>query len=379
VAVVAGVASAVVVSVLCWLPDAGVSGKAGSAIKAGLLSFLAAQHGGITVDGVSAQFVPLGMLLIVGAFMWRAGQAIADTIDGPISLARLLAALGLAAATYAAGCALLVRVSRLGTSHASPVATPVAAFVLFAVVAGAALSRAVQIDAPPWLYAAGRGAAIGALLYLAAGTLLVAGSLVLHAHRVTEISRQVGGGLSGLPVLVIGLLCAPNAAIAGSAYLAGPGFAVGTDTTVNAFSTSHGVLPALPVLGAIPNGQGASPVVLALMCLVPLISAGAIARTVRRLGPAGFWRQLGAAAASAALTGIAMAVAAWLGGGRAGTGRLRAVGASAWQLGFAITAAVGVLAVLAITVLAVWDRLVPIRAELPESEARRDLVDATTR
>ena len=261
-----------------------------------------------------------------------------------------------------------------------PVATPVAAFVLFALVAGAALSRAVQIDAPPWLYSAGRAAAIGTLLYLAAGALLVTGSLVLHAHRVTEISRQVGGGLSGLPVLVIGLLCAPNAAIAGSAYLAGPGFAVGSDTTVNAFSTSHGVLPALPVLGAIPDGHGASPVVLALMCLVPLIAAGAIARTVRRLGPAGFWRQLGAAAASAALTGLALAIAAWLGGGRAGSGRLRVVGASAWQVGFAITAAVGVLAMVAITVLAVWDRLVPIRAEFdPRATARRELVDATTR
>ena len=60
-----------------------------------------------------------------------------------------------------------------------------------------------------------------AALYLAGGALLVAGSLVLHFHRVTEISRQVGGGLTGLPVLVIGLLCAPNAAVAGAAYADG--------------------------------------------------------------------------------------------------------------------------------------------------------------
>ncbi len=383
VAAVAGVASAVVVAVLCWLPDAGVSGRAGSALRAGLLSFLAAQHGGITVDGISAQFLPLGMLLIVATFIWRAGRTIADAIDESTSPPQLGAALGLGALTYAAACAVVVEVSRLGTSHASLLAVPTAAFVLFAVVAGVAIASTLSLTLPSWLVGAARGAVAAAALYLASGALLVAGSLIVHAHRVTDLSGQVGGGLSSLPILVISLLCAPNAAVAGAAYLAGPGFAVGSDTTVNAFSTSHGVLPALPVLGAIPDGHGADVLVLALMGVVPLLAAAVVARAIRRAGPSGFWRQLRSAMVSAALTGSALAVAAWLGGGSAGTGRLRVVGASVWQVGFAVTAVVGVLAVLAISVLSAWDWLVPPRPEStgssdPGSSAapKRDLVGA---
>ncbi len=206
-------------------------------------------------------------------------------------------------------------ISRLGTSHVSIVATPIAAFLVFVVFAGGAVVRAFPPAVAPWLLGALRGALAAASLYLAAGALLVAGSLVLHAHRVTEISREVGGGLSGLPVLVIGVLFAPNAAVAGSAYLAGPGFAVGTGTTVNAFSTSHGVLPALPILGAIPDGHGANPVVLALMCLVPLIAATCIARAVRRAVATGFLLRVGGA------------------GGQCGPGRTRAghrLGARRW-------------------------------------------------
>jgi hypothetical protein len=391
IAAVAGIATAEVVAVVCWLPDAGVSGRASSALKAGLLSFLAAQHGGVTVNGVSGHFLPLGLLLGVALFVWRAGQAIAEAAadasaepdrsrgsgSDVIAPKRLAAALVIAAAAYTVCCVLAGAVSRLGTSHAPPVATPVAAFVLFAVVAGAALVRLLPYQVPAGVMGAARGCVLAAALYLSAGALLAAGSLVLHAHRVVNISRQVGGGLSGLPILVIDLLCAPNAAVAGSAYLAGPGFAVGQGTTVNAFSASHGLLPALPVLGAVPDGHGANPLVLALMSLVPLLAAVGVARAVRRSGVAGWLRQVGFAVLSGAFAGGLMAIAAWLGGGSAGDGRLRVVGASPWKVGFAVAIVVAVLSVLAVAVLAAWDRLVPPRPEAEVAEARQLAATAT--
>jgi hypothetical protein len=395
IAAVAGIATAEVIAVLCWLPDAGVSGRASSALKAGLLSFLAAQHGGVTVNGISGGFLPLGMLLGVALFAWRAGQAIAESAasvppvppgrstsgdDDTIEPKRLVTALLLGSSAYTACCVIAGTVSKLGTSHAPPVATPVAAFVLFSVVAGAALLRMLPRPLPNGVVGAVRGAVLAAALYLAAGALLAAGSLVLHAHRVVDISRQVGGGLSGLPILVIDLLCAPNAAVAGSAYLAGPGFAVGRGTTVNAFSASHGVLPALPVLGAVPDGPGANPIVLALMSLVPLLAAVGVARAVRRAGIAGWLRQVGFAALSGTLAGVLLAIAAWLGGGSAGVGRLRVVGASPWKVGFAVALVVAVLSVLAVAVLAAWDRLVPPRPVGDDDVAEaRQLTTASTR
>jgi hypothetical protein len=399
-AAVAGTCTAVVIAVLCWLPDAGVSGKPASAIRAGLLSFLAAHHGGITVDGVKAGFLPLAMLLAVIGFAWRAGATIADALDSSadagtadagapdeITSAQLCGALALATLAYFLVCEALVPMAQLGTSHVSRGSTGLAAFVVFALAAGASLARRTNLlepltsRLPDLVVTAARGAAAAWAVYLGAGALLTVGSLVLHAHRVTELSRQVGGGFSGLPVLVIGLACVPNAAIAGSAYLAGPGFAVGSGTAVNAFSTSHGLLPALPLLGAVPDGNGANPLVLALMCLVALAAAACSARCVRRVGPVGFPRQAGAALVSGLACGLAMGITCWLGGGPAGAGRLRVVGASPWRITIAIALVVGVLGVLVVGVLTCWDLLMRSSRSGPSAEdvSRRELAGSSTR
>jgi uncharacterized protein DUF6350 len=389
-AAVAGVCAAVVVSVFCWLPDAGVSGKPASAIRAGLLSFLAAHHGGITVDGVAANFLPLGLFLGVVAFCWRAGTAIAQSFDDgddePVE--RVAAALILSALTYAAVCGLLVPLARLGTSHVPEVTTIIAAFLVFGLSAGASLALRTDLlrrptsRLPAVVVTAARGAGAAGAVYLGAGALLSAGSLILHAHRVLQLSREVGGGFSGLPVLVISLLCAPNAAIAGGAYLAGPGFAVGSGTTVNAFSTSHGVLPALPILGAVPGGNGANPVVLSLLGLVAVAAAVCSARCVRRVGPVGFWRQAGGALLAGAICGPLLGVICWLGGGAAGSARLRVVGASPWQVGIAVAVIVGGLGLLSVAVLSAWDlvvRSIGSHDDDPVAATGRELARSGTR
>ncbi len=55
-----GMVAAVAVVAMSWLPVSGGAGSAGSAIRAGVLTFLAALHAGITVDGLPTAFVPLG-------------------------------------------------------------------------------------------------------------------------------------------------------------------------------------------------------------------------------------------------------------------------------------------------------------------------------
>ena len=85
------------------------------------------------------------------------------------------------------------------------------------------------------------------------------------------------------------------------------------------------------------------------MSLVPLLAAVGVARAVRRSGVAGWLRQVGFAVLTAFAGGL-MAIAAWLGGGSAGDGRLRVVGASPWKVGFAVAIVVAVLSVLAVAV-----------------------------
>ena len=51
-ALVGAVVAIVAVAVL-WLPAAGSAGSSGSALRAGLITFVASLHGGVTVDGLS--------------------------------------------------------------------------------------------------------------------------------------------------------------------------------------------------------------------------------------------------------------------------------------------------------------------------------------
>ena len=359
-----GAVFAVVVAVVCWLPEAGVSGHPLSAIRAGLLGFLAAQHGGLTVDSVPTTLVPLLALIGVAVIIWRAGAALAEVaaLHGERRRRVIVSAGLLQAATYAAVCMVLVPLSALGSTSARVVPVGVAAFVLFACVGLFSLVRSAGSVAEPWhqlpdaLVRGARGAAGAIAVYLGSGAVLVAGSLVVHADRVMDLSRQVGGGLSGLPVAVIGVLYAPNAAVAAAAYLSGPGFAVGSGTVFTAFSSEHDVLPAFPLLGALPSGHGANGVVAAWMVGTVLI-AGLVAFRLAAGDDA-----LGGAAAAAMLSAPAMATVTWLGGGGIGSGRLATVGASPWQVGFAVGGEIAAVMLLLVAGQAIqhrmsqWDR-----------------------
>jgi hypothetical protein len=367
-AVVCAIAAVVLVAI-CWLPAAGASGSgtsATSAVKAGLLTFLASLHGGITVDGTPAHFVPLGMTIIVGLAAWRAGAGLADAADAlrETDLLRLGLAGTAQLASFAVAALVMVPLAELGTSDAPFLGVGAASIVLFAATGGIAFVRAsplsdrVSLNArglprlPGYLRSLGRPAAAAVSVYLGMGALLVAGSIVVHHGQVQALSGQVGDGWGGVPILLLGLLAAPNAVIAGSAYLAGPGFAVGSGATTSAFTTSHGVLPAFPLLGAMPQGSGASTIVWWVMGATPLLAGLAVARVA--LGRENWLSRLRVALLGAALAGVVMAVLAWQGGGSVGDGRLHTVGASPWLLGCAVAAATSVLTAVTLAGTAAW-------------------------
>jgi hypothetical protein len=192
-----------------------------------------------------------------------------------------------------------------------------------------------------------RATAAAITCYLGAGALLVAGSLVMHHGQVETLSRQIGGGWSGLPVLLLGVLAAPNAVIAASSYLAGPGFAVGSGVSLG--SHAHGTLPAFPILGAVPSGP-AGTVVWLLAALTPLAAGASV---VRVAGRGDDWRaRFRDAGLTVAGTAVAGCVVAWQGGGRIGSGALTTVGASPWQFGLATAAGTAVVAGAALVAFA---------------------------
>jgi hypothetical protein len=341
---------AIVIVAICWLPVSGPTGRSHSAIHAGLLTFLASVHGGITVDAMAGTFLPLGMTIAVGLAGWRAGVGLADAADhiGEQDPLRLGLAAGTQAASFAVVCLVMVPFAGLGTSSAPFLGVGVAALLLFGVAGGTALALYSPLSdwaaerIPPLSARAARAAVAVVAVYLAAGALLVTGSLVVHHSQVETLSRQVGGGWGGVPILLLGVLAAPNAVIAGAAYLAGPGFAVGSGTTASAFTTAHGTLPAFPILGAMPSGHGATVLVWVLMAVTAVAAGTALARLAWRED--GWLARLQLVGAASAILAFCLLVLGWQAGGSIGGGRLSTLGPSPWQLGLAVAAIAGGLA-----------------------------------
>jgi hypothetical protein len=347
---------------LSWLPVSGSEGNSHSVVRAGLLTFLASVHGGITIDGTPTAFLPLGLLLATGVITWRAGAALADAAAaaGEYRSRPLVRAGLLQAGSFAAACLITAQFARLGTSSVSTPKVVVAAFVLFAVTGGSALVRSSPLRAlvsarlPAWLPGAARDATAVLATYLAAGTILIAGSLIAHAASVRYLFAHVGGGWNAVPVAALNVLAAPNAAAAALGYLAGPGFAVGAEVSATPFSGVAGPVPAFPILGALPVGP-ATPLTWALMALAPLVAGITVARRVTRIRSAG--GRLAAAGRAAAVVAPITFLFVWQGGGGIGGGRLATVGASPWLTGVGLGVETLLASGICLGVLALWTAL----------------------
>ncbi|GAB2486008.1 cell division protein PerM [Jatrophihabitans fulvus] len=349
-----GVVSALVACVVAvgtvavvWLPASGGSGSGDSAVRAGVLTFLAGLHGGVTVDGVPTAFVPLGITLLIVLVAWRAGASVVATAAelGETRTATLAQAVLAQSGAFAVTAAVLAGLGTLGTSSASVPGALVAGFVLCALAAGGAVARHAGLAAdlvPARAVRVVRGAVAVLALHLGAGALLVAGAVVVHHDRVSTLTSEVGGGFSSVPVLLLGILAAPNAVVAASGYLSGAGFAVGAGSHVGLTSHTTGTVPAFPLLGALPEGSGATWPVWALAVVTPL-AGGVVLAVLARRGASSVeaWRTVGGALV---LVAAAATVFAWQAGGAVGSGRLHAVGVSPWRYGLLLAAAIGVVA-----------------------------------
>jgi Family of unknown function (DUF6350) len=156
-------------------------------------------------------------------------------------------------------------------------------------------------------------------------------------------------------VLLICVLYAPTAVVWGTSYLAGPGFAVGTGTSVAITGVHLGGVPALPLLAALPSSRdtaAAWPLMVAVTLAAGLVSGVLVDRAARRepRQPISSWRDLlRIAGLTGAVTGLVLGALAAASTGPAGPGRLAHTGPTPWWVALAAagTTAVVVAAILA--------------------------------
>ncbi|MDQ6875218.1 MAG: DUF6350 family protein, partial [Actinomycetota bacterium] len=189
--------------------------------------------------------------------------------------------------------------------------------------------------------AAVHGGIIAVAGSLAGAVLLAGGSLAASAGEAGRVLAGLRVGVVGAVVLtLLSLAYLPNAGIYALAFVAGPGFSVGSGTTVSATGVRLLPLPALPLLAALPTGP-VGPWLVALM-LVP-VAGGVLAGVVvgRRQAGAATRTRILAGAGSGVAAGVLAGLLCVAAAGPAGAGRLAEIGPSAWRVAVALALEIG--------------------------------------
>lgn len=194
--------------------------------------------------------------------------------------------------------------------------------------------------------AASRGAAVAVAGVIGVAATVVAVMLVTHYATITALYETLqAGAIGGIAITLLQLALLPNLVIWGAAWLIGPGFLIGTGSSVAPGGTVLGTVPGLPVLGALPQGE---PAIGILGVLVPIafgVAAGWLAH--RRVPSVATRLELTAVGVgTGVIAGIVFGLLAWWSGGAIGPGRLVSVGPEPWLVGLLAAAEIAVPAVL---------------------------------
>jgi hypothetical protein len=319
--------------------------------------WLIGHHVGFTLPGAGRiGLLPLGLVLLPGALLWRAGHWVVRT--GEVGRLRHVGYAALAlAAPYALVAGVLAFITRTAPARSSLPQAVLSGFLLALVAGGLGGARALA----PWpqlirlmparLRSVTIGLAGGLAVLFAAGALLAGASLGSHLSQFGSVNGALAPGLVGGGLLLLAQLAyLPNAIVWAISFMLGPGFAFGSGTVVAPTGAALGRLPAFPILASLPHGpHGAVPSWLSVAVLALPYLAGALGGLLlARAAPtpavemAPLW-----GFACGALTGCLLGVLAAFVGGPLGNGRLAAVGPSPWQVGLVAALEIGVAAAIA--------------------------------
>lgn len=197
-----------------------------------------------------------------------------------------------------------------------------------------------------------RGTAVVVVGLIGVGALAAAVALFARAGHIVALFQTGNADGIGATLLTLAQLAyLPTLAVWGLAFVAGPGFAVGEGTAVSPAGTQVGVLPGLPVLGAIPESTTTWLLLLALLPIALGAFAGWIVRSrLAHVAPADasltdaapnahddpIGARLTIAAGIAVLAGGAAALLAAVASGSLGPGRLAEFGPAPGPVALAV-------------------------------------------
>lgn len=331
--VAAGLAGSLLVAgvlMIAWLsaPAIALPTVLGFAAQVWLLA-----HGGVLAIGPDQiTLVPLGLTIgfgalcsSVGRFAYRQGrQARTGDVTGTATRRLLLGSIGQVTAGYTVFAAALAwAVTGPATIWRPALGALLVSAAGSSIGAVRAAGHRPWRTGPDWLRRGLRGAAAGVLGLVVIASGVLATGVVLGEARIASLEDALRFDAGGVFVWgLVTLAYLPNLLGWTLAWLLAAGFTVGTGSLVSLSGTQLGMLPSIPVLGALPPAGAADPWL--LVWLAGGVAVGALAGVVAvRRGRTSVAGALAASAAGGLLVGLVYL--GWAAASRGGLGSLRLI------------------------------------------------------
>ena len=326
------------IALLAWATAGSATGNTGDPLRAALWIWIGAHS--IPFDlslppsGLAGHlsYLPLGALIFPVLAIRNGVARTIERLDNDSSL------VGIARAVFAVSYTLFALAASFfsKTESIRPVWYFAIIYVLpFTLLCAATVGRRVALG-QGFLF----GSRIMALL-LGASSIVFGILLLVNISMVKNLTTVLQPGIfGGFLLLLLNILYIPNAVVATLAYFSGVGFAVGSGTLVSPTSFRLNKIPAMPLLGALPDNKS----LISLIGVVVIVAVGALLVT---------WTiSLNQKVLIQSLI-VSVLLAAFVGYSASGaliTDAMSAVGVSTWKFTLAIAVQLGLGAALAIYV-----------------------------
>ena len=315
-------------TVLGWLSAA--PGTVSQALDVGTRLWLLANGVGVRLGPTSLTLVPWGVTMIVVFMVSRSSAFAARRVASRSRSSTVGSAMVGTVVTVCYQLPVIGAAALAGDPWAAPGRwlVVIALLWLAAVVgAGRGLEEDPTSSWPSWARAVPRAVYGAQLVMLVAGAGLLATGLILHLNRVVMLIQALRPGAAGnIALVLLQLAFAPNAIVWSGSYALGAGFAVGPGSAVAPAGTQLGILPGLPMLGALPATGAGRPEHLWWLAAGALAGAVAAWIVVRRRPAARFDEASLVGGLAGLLGGLVFTGLGWATSGDLGSLRLAGLG-----------------------------------------------------
>jgi hypothetical protein len=238
-------------TVLGWF--AAEPGSLDGALQLGTALWLLSNGVGVRIGGIPVTLVPWGATAVVAVMISRFAALSARQVRGNQKISPTVISV-VTVAVYQLPVLVAAWLWGEPWQASARWASVVVALLMAAWWGSSRRLGTDRAEATGWAWAIPRAVVAAQLAMLVAGAAVLVTGLWMHLKDVEALHQALQPGVAGgITLLLIQLAFAPNALIWSASYALGSGFSLGASSVVAPAATELGLLPGIPLLGALPS------------------------------------------------------------------------------------------------------------------------------